>query len=535
MAEYSAMTHDIALLHIRRTLGYAVLVGAVALLPGAVLATPAQSAREQARYNVNARQLQQLLTRIRTDANNLRSAVEQTTPRGRAVGNARAAENDDVLYAIDDVLQEANQLSDQVSRTPVGRDDVDDFLRHAADLDRIMSAGQFRPAASSAWTRLRASVGDLASAYGIQDDWRDPQFASGRGYGGAQRLAGTYRLSATDSDNPDAVADRVLRGVSGSERTRISRQLRNRLTPPEIIAIDRDNGHVSIASSIGPQMTFDADGRARTETGPGGRTVTTRATVRAGELEVSTSGSGNSDFSVTFEPLDNGRSLRVTRRLYNDALREPIVVRSLYRRTSDTADWNVYSSRSGRGAAGNNTASRGMTVPSGTMFVATLDETLNVGDARDGDYISMRVQDGPSEFRNATIEGYVTSEPTRASTRTGLSLAFERIKLADGRVADFSGTIEGVRDPNGRDIAFDRAEANRDNGERSDQAIQRGAIGAAVGAILGAVVGGAKGAGIGAVIGAGGGAGTVLLDAQSQRSLPRGTRFTIRSDTFDMR
>lgn len=528
------MTHNTIPRNSRRAIGYAVLAGTLAWLPGAALAASAPDVREQARSSVNARQVQQLVARIRTDANALRAAVEQTMPRGRAVGNARADESQQTFYLIDDVVQAANQLNEQASRGQVGRDDVDDFLRHAADLDSAMSSGQFRPAASNAWTRLRGSIGDLASAYAINGDWRDQRFASGAGYAGAPRLAGTYRLSATDSDDPSAIADRALRGVSGAERTRISRQLQNRLTPPEIIAIDRDNNQVSIASSIGPQMSFDADGRAHTETGPGGRTVTTRAIVRAGELEVSTSGSSNSDFSVTFEPLDNGRSLRVTRRLYNDALREPVVVRSLYRRTSDTADWNVYADRGGRARAANDGRGRTLTVPSGTTFVATLDESLNVRDARDGDYISMRVQDGPSEFRNATIEGYVTAEPTRASTRAGLSLAFERIKLADGRVADFSGTIDGIRDPNGRNIAFDRAEGERDNGERSDQAIQRGAIGAAVGAILGAVVGGAKGAGIGAAIGAGGGAGTVLLDTQSQQSLPRGTRFTIRSDTFNL-
>jgi len=373
----------------------------------------------------------------------------------------------------------------------------------------------------------------VVNAASAQDGRAYPREQGRASVDARQRLEGTYRLSATDSDNPDTAADRVLRGVSAAQRTRISRQLRNRLTPPEILAIDRDNDHVSIASSIGPQLSFDADGRAHTETGPGGRTVTTRATVRGGQLEVSTSGSGSSDFSVTFEPLDNGRSLRVTRRLYNEALRQPVVVRSLYRRTSETADWNVYAERGSRGRARDD--GRGvLTVPTGTTFVAILDESLNVRDARDGDYISMRVEDGPREFRDATIEGYVTTEPTRASTRSGLSLAFERIKLADGRVADFSGTIDDVRDPGGRSIAFDRAESGRDSGDRSDQAIQRGAIGAAVGAVLGAVVGGAKGAGIGAAIGAGGGAGTVLLDNQSQ-TLPRGTRFTIRSDTFDMR
>jgi len=518
-------------LYLRRAIGCTVLAVA-ALLPGHVGAEPAQYGRGQVRSNVNTRQVQQILARIRADANTLRAAVDQTTPRGRAVGSARAEQNFETLYRIDDVVQAANELNDQVSRSQAGRDDVDDFLRHAAELDGALSNGRFRPAVGTAWTRLQASIGELASAYSINWDWRNPQSAFDGRPGAAVRFAGTYRLSGPDSDNPRAIADRVLRDVSGPERARISRQLENRLTPPEIIAIDRQDNQITIASSVGPQMTFDADGRARTETGPSGRSVTTRATLHLDELEVSTSGSGNSDFSVTFEPVDNGRSMRVTRRLYNDALREPVVVRSLYRRTSDAADWNVYGSGGpDRPRAVRDDAS--MTVPSGTTFVATLDQAISGRDTREGDYFSLRVQDGPSQFRGATIEGYVTAEPTRASSRTGLSLAFERIKLADGRTAEFSGAIQSVRDPNGRNIAFDRAEGDRD-ANRSDQAIQRGAIGAAVGAILGAVVGGAKGAGIGAVLGAGGGAGTVLLDSASQQGLPRGTQFTIRSDTFEL-
>jgi hypothetical protein len=48
---------------------------------------------------------------------------------------------------------------------------------------------------------------------------------------------------------------------------------------------------------------------------------------------------------VTFEPLDNGRSLRVTKRIYDDNLRQPVAVQSFYRKSSDEAEWGVVSAR----------------------------------------------------------------------------------------------------------------------------------------------------------------------------------------------
>ena len=65
--------------------------------------------------------------------------------------------------------------------------------------------------------------------------------------------------------------------------------------------------------------------------------------------------------------------------------------------------------------------------------------------------------------------------------------------------------------------------------QQRDQAVQRGAIGAAVGAIIGAMAGGGKGAAIGAILGGGGGAATVFIDPNRSNDLPRGTEFTVRS------
>lgn len=476
----------------------------------------------------------QIPARIRTDADALRQVIARTMPQGRARGNDRSADAEAVLYIVDDVVQAVNDLDHYSGTARNGaawnRDGVDDVLRHAEELDRAIASGNFRPAVTTAWTRLRADIDDLARASSVSWDWRNPQYGSGRGSYG--RLSGTYRLANSGSDDPSAAADRALRSVNAADRARLSRQLENRLTPPEIISIELSGSRVRMASSRGPETTFDADGQTRQEQGPAGRLITTRAMFHGDELEVTTTGSGGSDFSVTFLPLDNGRSLRVTRRLYTDALREPVLVTSLYQRSADAADWNVYDSRTARARTGRSGYGNSTVIPTGTIFEATLDEALDLRNAREGNRIVLRITDGPSQFRNATIEGYVGAPPTRSGNRTALAIDFDGIRWPDGRTSDFYGTIDSIRDANGRAIDFDRA-GNDDS--RGDTAVKRGAIGAAIGAVIGAVVGGGKGAAIGAAVGAGGGAGTVLIDGQNAANLPRGTQFTIRSGTVDAR
>jgi hypothetical protein len=69
-----------------------------------------------------------------------------------------------------------------------------------------------------------------------------------------------------------------------------------------------------MASSRGPRVTFEADGQVRTEDAYAGRTVNTRANLYGDQLVVTTTGHGGNDFAVTFEPIDDGRNLQVTRR-----------------------------------------------------------------------------------------------------------------------------------------------------------------------------------------------------------------------------
>jgi len=163
----------------------------------------------------------------------------------------------------------------------------------------------------------------------------------------AQRLTGTYQLERSRGDDAGQAVEQATRALPANQRQGTYQRLMNRLNAPETIAIDRTGLSVTIASSRGQQVTFEADGQIRAEQGPAGRPVNTRATLYGDQLVVTTTGSGNggNDFAVTFEPLDNGRSLRVTKRIYDDNLRQPVAVQSFYRKSSDEAEWGAFSDR----------------------------------------------------------------------------------------------------------------------------------------------------------------------------------------------
>jgi ketosteroid isomerase-like protein len=86
--------------------------------------------------------------------------------------------------------------------------------------------------------------------------------------------------------------------------------------------------------------------------------VRTRAVLSENSLTVNTSGGADDSFSVTFEPMEGGRRLRVTRRLYAAQLTEPIVVRSIYDKISQVAQWSIYGEPQSRPAEETASANR---------------------------------------------------------------------------------------------------------------------------------------------------------------------------------
>ena len=159
----------------------------------------------------------------------------------------------------------------------------------------------------------------------------------------ASALRGVYRLDLESSDKLYSVVSGASSNLPFGEQQRFFIDLTIRLTPPDQLAIEQRGQTVSIASSRAPRISFDASGVTHSERAEDGHTIRTRAVVDAqGRLTVNTTGNAEDRFTVTFEPLDDGRRLRVTRRIYAAELNSPVVIHSVYNRISEVARWDIY-------------------------------------------------------------------------------------------------------------------------------------------------------------------------------------------------
>jgi cytochrome c556 len=481
---------------------------------------------QNAPSRLNDEQVKQLLTRTKKNADQFRQSLDQALNRSRIDGSR---EEDNINQSVTEFAETTDHLSDHFDRRQVVTNDIEDVLRRGVSIDSFMQRHQLADQAENDWLTVRRDLDALARAYNVAWNWSNPRYtADERSTGLYQRLTGTYQLETSRGDDPGRSAEQATRTLPSSERQRAYQRLMNRLDAPETIAIDRNENSVTMASSRGERLTFEADGQVRTEPGYAGRTVKTRAVLYGDQLVVTTTGTTGNDFSVTFEPIESGRTLRVTRRLFDDDLRQPLTVQSFYRRSSDEARWDIYSTTQ-RAPSRSDAGAGEVGVPDGTRLVATLDSALSTRDAHAEDRFTITTR-SPSQYEGAVIEGTVSSVNAsgQVSGRADMALNFESIRMRNGRTYQFAGVIENVRTPDGETISVDNDGTVEENSQ-TEKTVQRGAIGAAIGAIIGAITGGGKGAAIGAAIGAAGGAGTVIVQGRDQLDLPRGTELTIMS------
>lgn len=479
-------------------------------------------------YRGTTRAVRQLILRIenRTDVlRNTLNAQNQTRIYGTGANNINTLVQD-----LDTAVGQLRQNFDQRRSTTA---DVQEVLNRAAEIDRVINERRFRsPAVVRSWTNLRADLNQLAATYRLswpalgQTYPTNTYPRSGSGYG-VNRLTGTYRLDPTQSDDPAQAADRATRSIAYGNRERLRDQLIARLQSPEEIAIELRGRDVTLASSRAPQITFSADGIERVETTGTGRTIRARATLVGEQLTVNSVGDRDSEFSVTFNPIDNGR-LSVARRVYVQGLSTPVTVQSTYTKTSEVARFDI---NNGQTYPNNSTTNSNIdfVIANGESVVAVIENDLSTATVREGDRFTARVRQ-PFQYEGAIIEGHV-SNVTRSGRITGrsqLTLNFDHIRLRDGRTYRFAGLLESVRTPQGDTVRIDNEGSIRDNSQTTRTA-ERAAIGTAVGAIIGAIAGGGKGAAIGAIVGAGGGAGSVYVQGRDDLELLRGTELTIRA------
>lgn len=488
---------------------------------------------------VRSFQVRPVLTRIESRTDTFRREVEIALNRSQINSTAREDRIADFISEFERATDSLRRNFDSNPRNVSS--DVNEVLSRATFINRFMARNRLTSRAQMEWSSLRSDLNTLARLYSITLDWnRTPDYGgydprgdgwgtgNGPGRGLDARLTGTYRLNRASSDDINTVLDRSDDVYTTTQRDRARRNLERRLTSPEMIAIEKVGRSVTMASSNAPQVTFEADGVARTETTNRGRTIRTTATATRDGVEISYVGDRANDFYLTLSPTRDGQ-LRVTRKLYLENRNETVAVSSVYDKVADVAQWSSVTSDGTIG--GNNDLPTGSEfyIPNGTRLVATLNNTVTSKATQVGDRFTMNVT-SPDIYRNAVIEGRVSQidNSDRLSGRANVSLEFDTIRMRDGRSYRFAGIIDSVRAVNGDTVRVNNEGTVRD-GNQTTKTVTRAGVGAALGALIGAIAGGGSGAAIGAAVGAGAGAGSVLIQGRDNVELGQGTEFNITS------
>ncbi len=472
-------------------------------------------------------QMRQLTRRINNRTASFSRSFRLALNRSNINGTAQEDEASRHLIALEEAT---SQLNNRVSGRQLTQTEARNVLEHAGYLNSLITSHQFDANTERDWTLLTEDLNQLASAYDIAWNWDTTPVQGGTAFGEDAQLTGTYRLDTSRSTDPRVAAENATRNLPAAQRQRVYDNLIARLEAPDTLALERRGSSVTIASSRAPQINFVADGRDHVETNPNGRTVRVRASFAGDQLVVSRTGDREQDFTVTFDPIDSGRRLIVTRRLFSPQLNQPISVDSYYDRTADVARLDLYSSSPDYSTVPSGSPASGdFVIPNGTQLVAVLNSNLSTETARDNERFTMTVR-SPGQHDGATIEGYVTNvgRSGRVTGRSEMTLNFDTIRLRDGRSYRFAGIVEAVRTPGNETVRVDNEGAVRE-GDQTNKTVQRAAIGTALGAIIGAIASGGKGAAIGAIVGAGAGAGSVYVQGREDLNLTTGTEVTIRA------
>jgi hypothetical protein len=478
-------------------------------------------------YNLNDMQMRQLIRRLETGSTTFSRTFRIDLNR---VNDRSSA--DEIRRHLSEYETALVQVRNRVNSRQSNSSDVRELLEHASYLNSYIADRQLSYQTENNWTNLRQDLDRLASAYNLAWNWSqtpDNNYPNSNTSDGRRRdLNGTFRLNTSRGDDARQAVDAATRNLSAAERQRVYDSLLRRLDPPQMIAIDRRGTAVTIASTRAPQINFTADGREQVETTQSGRTIRVRASFQGDVLTVTRTGERANDFTVTFDPIEGGQRLLVTRTLYTDRVNQPVTVRTYYDRTSDVAELNVYDTNREDSNVGG-VVTGDFVVPNGTQLTAVLNNELTTQTVQQGDRFTLTVR-SPGQFDGATIEGTIASveRSGRITGRSQMTLDFDTIRLRDGRSYRFAGILEAVRMPNGDVVRIDNEGAVRDSNQ-TNKTVQRTAIGTAIGALIGAIAGGGKGAAIGAVVGAGAGAGSVYVQGREDLNLEAGTEVTIRA------
>jgi len=460
-------------------------------------------------------------------------------------------EESEVNANLRDFETSISQFEDKFQRRRENADDVTNVLSAAKVIHTALDGKRFGVTLEKEWTSVRGLLERLASNYQLDWNWddenqRDPVYSpntptrsnSSSSYG----LTGTYRLDQSRSENTRDIAESAIRSGNIENDQNAQSDLENKLKAPDQITIEVRGSQITLASSNAAQITFTADGRDRTENLSNGKTLRVRSTLRGQELTVASLG-GDTDYTVTFAPIENGKALRVTRRITTEYLRQTVFAESVYEKTDSVARFGNNPTYNDNGDYSSNdpqddrtnypTIGTGRTgsfvVPNGTILTGILEKDIDTKVSQNNDRFELVVQ-SPNQYRGAIIEGHISgvNRSGKVSGRSQITFNFDRIRLSNGQSYEFAGFLQSVTDENGKTVKVD-TEGVAKGDSQTKETVKRGGIGAGVGAIIGAIAGGAKGAAIGAILGGGAGAGSVVLQGKDDLQLKAGSSVTVQA------
>lgn len=520
-------------------------INSLAVLSAIILITAGFTGSAAAQRR-DERQIRDLVRSLNSQIDNFQSTLENELQSS----SADRQDIDDAANALGSLQQKVTAFENNFNQRRENRDDVNQIVEAERNIDVFLRRDQQNQKIQRDWDTIKNTIARLSGSYGVTPSRNSAanstSTATGRNtyparptVGGNSQLTGTYHLDASRSENTDQIITES--NVSSTQRD----DLRKKLEAPDQIAIDIRGNQVTLSSSIASPATFVADGSEKTETDAGGRTVRLRATLRGQELTISSLG-GESDYTVIFTPTDNGRSLRVTRRITTEYLSQTVFADSVYQKIDavaglgiDTNDQNTgggWSSNDRNQPAGSGpvfTGSRSgeYIVPNGTIITGQLESTIDTKVSQNNDRFRLTVQT-PDEFRGAVIEGYITGvgRSGRVSGSSNVTFNFEKITLRDGKSYDFSGFLQAIKDQNGKTVKVDN-EGTAKGGSQTRETAKRGGIGAGLGAVIGAIAGGGTGAAVGAIIGGSVGAGSVIVQGRDDVQLMKGSTMTVQASS----
>ena len=470
-------------------------------------------------YRVTDSNVQTLIGRLesRTDA----YRRELTLAIDRSYSNNSRSE-DAIISYVDEFEKATDNLRRNFDSRRSTSADVEEVLNRAYLIDSFMRDYRLTTTAETQWRAIRTDLDTLSTYYNVSWKWNRQYSPAGEF---DTRITGTYRLNTSQSDDVSSVVEQATGSATANQRDRQRAGLERRLSSPDMLAIEKRNNQVTIASSTAPQVTFNADGVARTETTGNGRSIKVTATTTYDGVSLSYEGDRANDFYVNFNRLNNGQ-LRVVRRLYLENRNETVTVASVYDKVSERADFSMVNNNQTTG--GNNTGNiNDFVIANNTKIMAVLRTPISTKVSQNGDRFQMEIT-SPSQYDGAIIEGRVakTERSGRVSGRANVSLEFDTIRLRNGQTYRFAGIVDSVKMANGETVTVNNEGTVRDNNQTT-KTVTRAGIGAALGALIGAIAGGGQGAAIGAGVGAGAGAGTVILQGRDDVELGDGTEFMI--------